>query len=85
MKKLTIILASAALMAGTSASAGEIAGNGKAVPGGAQGASICSYSGLNDTPWDILGFTQTFAVVMKLFGIMPGDPDHPGQACRGNH
>jgi hypothetical protein len=60
MKKLLLALALAAVMvlsvAGM-ASAGEITGTGDATPigdfwtgGGA--ASICSFSGLNDWPWD---------------------------------
>ena len=84
MRKVTTFIIGAAMLASAPVSAGEIAGNGKYVPGGANGASECSYSGLNDDPEeDGLGFTQTFAAVMKLLGI---DPSffNPGMFCRGN-
>lgn len=84
MKKTTIIIAAAILAMGTQASAGEIGGNGKPVPGGAQGRSECSFSGINDTPEDGFGFVQVYGFVMKLFGIEPGSPLHPGNACKGN-
>ena len=84
MKKLMIAAAAAAMLAGSPVSAGEITGNGKYVPGGANGQSECSYSGLNDTPEDGLGFVQVYSFFMKLLGIQPGDPLHPGQSCRGN-
>jgi hypothetical protein len=84
MRKLTTILAAAALLAGSPAFAGEITGNGKPAQGAAHAASECSYSGLNDTPWDLMGFVQTFHSFWNLVGfIFPGDPFHPGQACRG--
>ncbi|MBO6608141.1 hypothetical protein [Altererythrobacter sp.] len=85
MKKLTMLVASAALFAGTPAIGGEIGGNGTAVPGGANGASECSYSGLNDTPDDFMGFTQTWASFWKFFGLSsPIFWDlHPGITCRG--
>lgn len=84
MKGKSFVLVAAALAISTPAAAGEISGNGSPVPGGVNGASACSYSGLNDTPEDGTGLLQTFAVFMKLLGITPGSPIHPGQACRGN-
>lgn len=84
MKKLTILLATVALVAGAPAFAGEITGNGKPAPGAANASSECAYSGRNDSPWDPLGWVQTFHSFWNLFGfIFPGDPLHPGEACRG--
>ena len=85
MKRFTIVLAGAALMLGTSVSAGEIAGNGKPVGAPSVAASECSYSGLNDTPDDEMGFTQTFASFWKaLIGmVIPSAPWHPGTSCNG--
>lgn len=82
MRKINSILVAACLLAAMPASAGEITGNGKYVPGGDTGASECSYSGLNDGDGDGLGFTQTFAAVMKLLGIPPRF-FNPGMFCRG--
>ena len=86
MRKLTAVLASAALVMSTPAIGGEITGNGKVANGGANGASECSYSGRNDDPEvDGLGFTQTFASFWRTFiGFV--DPNfflHPGNSCRG--
>ncbi len=68
MKKSMIGFAALALAFSTTASAGEITGNGSYTPvHNHLAASICSFSGLNDTPEDIFGFIQAYAVVMKLF------------------
>ena len=83
MKKTLTAIAAIGLLAASQVSAGEITGNGKFVPGGQNGASECSYSGLNDGDNDGLGFTQTFAAVMKLLGINPRY-FNPGDSCRGN-
>jgi hypothetical protein len=84
MKSLTIVLASALIVAGTPAFAGEITGNGKPAQGATHAASECAYSGRNDTPWDLMGFVQNFHTFWNIVGfIFPGDPLHPGQACRG--
>ena len=85
MKKTTMVLASAALLASVPASAGEYSGSGKYVPGGDNGASECSYSGLNDGDGDGLGFTQTFAAVLKAMGLdSAARYFNPGLFCRGN-
>ena len=85
MKKFTTLLACAALLAAGPAFAGEITGNGKVAQGASHASSECAYSGRNDTPWDIMGFVQTFHSFWNIFGfIAPGNPFHPGQACRGN-
>ena len=81
MKKLTLAIAAATLFAAP-VSAGEIGGSGKFVPGGANGSSACSFSGLNDDLSDGLGFTQTFAAVFKLLGIGPRYFT-AGMFCRG--
>ena len=83
MRKITTFIIVAAMLASARVSACEITDNGKNVPGGTNGASECSYSGLNDGDGDGLGFTQTFAAVMKLLGI---DPRffNPGDSCRGS-
>lgn len=83
MKRLIIVIASAALLAGVPASAGEYSGNGNYVPGGDTGRSACSYSGLNDDD-DGQGFTQTFAAFFKMMGIPVGFWFNAGQFCRGN-
>ena len=86
MRRICSTLAIAALIASAPASAGEIGGNGNSVPGGVNGSSECSYSGLNDTPLDLMGFTQTFASFWRyVIGFMdPSAPWHPGNSCRGN-
>jgi hypothetical protein len=83
MKRVILAIAGASLLATTPAVGGEIGGNGNYVPGGDKGASICSYSGLNDTPDDGFGFTQTFAAVFKFLGLIPR-LFNPGDTCRGN-
>jgi len=84
MKKVTILLASVALVAGSPAFAGEITGNGQVAQGAAHAASECAYSGRNDTPWDLMGWVQNFHTFWNIVGfIFPGSPLHPGQACRG--
>ncbi len=83
MKKGVTLLATAALLVSVQASAGEITGNGKYVPGGDNGASECSYSGLNDDD-DGQGFTQTFAAFLRFLGINASRYFNPGQFCRGN-
>ena len=83
MKKLMIVGATVALLASAPATAGEYAGNGKYVPGGDNGASACSYSGLNDDD-DGQGFTQTFAAFFKMMGIPVGFFFNAGDFCRGN-
>ena len=55
MKKLTVLLASAILVTGSPAFAGEVTGNGKTAQGAAHASSECAYSGLNDSPWDLMG------------------------------
>ncbi|MBY6217707.1 hypothetical protein [Qipengyuania aquimaris] len=82
MKKLAIALAASALVTAAPISAGEVNGNGGFVPGGVNGASECSFSGLNDDLSDGLGFTQTFAAVFRLFGLHPRF-FNPGEFCRG--
>ncbi len=85
MKKLVIILASAALLVGSPAFGGEVTGNGGTAQGASHASSECAYSGRNDTPWDLMGFVQNFHTFWNIFGfIFPGDSFHPGQACRGN-
>lgn len=71
MKKAIFALALGSLLVSTPAFGGEISGNGKYVPGGANGASECSYSGLNDDPSDGFGFIQSYGWVMRLLGIVP--------------
>jgi len=84
MKKSLVLLASAALLASSPAFGGEITGNGKAAQGAANASSECAYSGRNDTPWDPMGWVQTFHTFWNLVGfIFPGADLHPGQACRG--
>ena len=83
MRKEMTFSIGAAMLASAPVSGAEITGNGKYVPGGTNGASECSYSGLNDGDGDGLGFTQTFAAVFKLLGLSPRF-FNPGMFCRGN-
>ena len=83
MRKISSAIVIAAILMATPVSAGEIGGNGQYVPGGDNGASLCSYSGLNDSPNDIFGFIQSFGWVMRKLGIMPRF-FNPGDRCRGN-
>ena len=76
------------------ASAGEITGNGKPTPIKAQQSptspagpanSICSFSGLNDTPVPgdpFEGRVQNWGSLVKVLGPMGGGP---GTACRGGN
>jgi hypothetical protein len=83
-------LAAALVTASTAASAGEITGpppavNGNPAPGTSisNGNSLCSFSGLNDTPdgfapaGDPGGQVQSFGYFMAQFGIY--DPSDPAQ------
>ena len=84
MKKPTLVIVSAALLLSTPALGGEITGNGKVAQGASHASSECAYSGRNDTPWDLMGWVQTFHTWWNIFGfISPGSAAHPGQACRG--
>lgn len=83
MRKISSAIVIAAMLIATPVSAGEVGGNGQYVPGGSNGASACSYSGLNDSPDDGFGFIQSFGWVMRTLGIMPRF-FNPGDACRGN-
>lgn len=95
----TIILAAAGLAISSAASAGEITG--PPPPPGSQpgppgtrisnGASICSFSGLNDTPtgygspgapgYDPGGIAQSYGYFMAQFGLY--DPSDPAQRAEG--
>src|SRR5215212_11533943 len=99
--KLSSALVAASLLIGsTPALAGEIkgpppTGNVPSPPGSriSNGVSICSFSGLNDTPDGIPGIdpggiAQSYGYFMAQFGIFdPSDPDKftsgsfPGENC----
>lgn len=80
---------------GGAASAGEITGSGQGGPNGdgIPGAiglsnSICSFSGLEDGseggpagP----GHAQNWGQIPAEFRPAPGEMEHPGNACNGNH
>ena len=93
----------AAIAVSSVASAGEITGpppssNQPSPPGTriSNGTSICSFSGLNDTPQGIPGIdpggiAQSYGYFMAQFGIFdPSDPDKfgsgtfPGENCNPN-
>lgn len=96
MRAITVA-ACALTISGASAGvalAGEITGNGKSLKTGehsVQGASICAFSGLNDTysgdpevP-DAQGFyrTQNWGQVSREFrAILSGMGEHPGRVCK---
>ena len=78
--------AAALLAAGAgTASAGEITGNGKPVPGPQHAASVCSYSGLNDEPDDPEhgGRVQSYGQLVSDGAIAP-QVFNPGDACNPN-
>jgi hypothetical protein len=77
-------LGSVALVAvgATSASAGEITGNGKPTQGPAHANSICVYSGLNDDTVEEPGRTQSYGQVVRA-GFKALAPS-PGEACNGH-
>ena len=87
--KVGHILALSAILAwgANTAVAGEINGKGKVVPGGANGKSECSYSGLQDDPAADEGFFRGDRV--QSWGQMPlwlremlsAVGFHPGDAC----
>ncbi|WFL76539.1 hypothetical protein P7228_11090 [Altererythrobacter arenosus] len=84
-RNLKFLGAAAILVLGVPALAGEITGNGKWTPVHyGKASSACAFSGLNDTPEDAMGFTQTYASFVRAFGRpAPGTGFHPGIACRG--
>lgn len=96
MRKLLTVttLATSMLFAATSASAGEVNGKGGDVD--PNGKSICSYSGLNDTPegdpQGTAGRTQSFGQSVRL-GVRdptafngPNSPAfHPGFLCNATN
>jgi hypothetical protein len=92
LKHLLIVPVAAAAFtfAGISAaSAGEVNGNGDPIPATDHARSICAFSGQNDTPNDPVegGRVQSFGQIVRFTGIAPfkGSPEHPGNACNGNH
>ena len=95
-----LVLGVAAVAGSTLASAGEITGppptsNQPSPPGTriSNGVSICSFSGLNDTPDGIPGIdpggiAQSYGYFMAQYGLFdPSDPDKftsgtfPGENC----
>jgi len=100
---VALALGAAALAGSTVALAGEITGppptgNQPSPPGTriSNGVSICSFSGLNDTPDGIPGvdpggIAQSYGFFMAQYGIFdPSDPDKftsgtfPGENCNPN-
>ena len=74
-----------ALLTASAVAAGEVNGNGDPVPGAENGASVCSYSGLNDGN-PPAGRTQNFGHTLlfwiTMLFIHPSDaPVNPGTAC----
>ncbi len=76
-------LGSVALVAvgATSASAGEVTGNGKPTQGPAHANSICVFSGLNDDTAEEPGRTQSYGQAVRA-GFKAFVPS-PGIACNG--
>lgn len=90
MRMMSILAAGAGVTAlliggaGT-AHAGEITGNGKAVPAAERANSICAFSGLNDDPdadFPEGGRVQTYGQIVRL-GLKEFAPG-PGEACNGH-
>jgi hypothetical protein len=79
MKRLLVMAAVAAALAGSVAFAGEVTGNGKDTGGPQHANSICTFSGLND---DFIGEgTRVQTPAFKFSGGAPAGT--PGTACRG--
>ena len=66
----------------SSASAGEVTGNGKPTQGPAHANSICVYSGLNDDTAEEPGRVQNYGQIVKA-GFKDFAPS-PGEACNGH-
>ncbi|MFC8501979.1 hypothetical protein ACFUC1_06435 [Pedococcus sp. NPDC057267] len=69
----------------SSASAGEVTGNGKPAQGATHANSICAYSGQNDSPDDPFpegGRVQNYGQLVKV-GLKDAIPG-PGVACNGH-
>lgn len=100
----SILLGAAAMACSSIATAGEITGpppttNQPSPPGTriSNGVSICSFSGLNDTPqgqpfpYDPGGIAQSYGYFMAQYGLYdPSSPDKfssgsfPGENCNPN-
>ena len=89
---LTACLASVLCLGTSAAFAGEIAGNGKSVPGGDKGRSECSFSGREDTPGETFpdGVTRVFkGLIAQSWGQLTDEARafflsigaHPGNSC----
>jgi hypothetical protein len=84
LRVLAAGLGSIALVAvgATSATAGEVTGNGKVTPIVERANSICAYSGLNDDTAEEPGRTQSYGQVVRA-GFKAFAPS-PGTACNGH-
>ena len=99
MKPIYAALAASLMLFSTAVQAGEIkgpppTGNGENTPGTvSNGNSLCSFSGLNDTPDGLPGIdpggqVQSYGYFMSQFDLFdPSDPaqragfEFPGQGC----
>ena len=84
------VFATAILLGGaaSTASAGEITGNGKPTQGPAHANSICTFSGQNDSPTDPFpegGKTQSYGQLVRQKVTNPSvDGAAPGSECNGH-
>ncbi len=86
--RLSLVVCTACFLGANAASAGEVNGNGDVVPGGVNGRSACSFSGLEDHPVDP-GTTQSWGTIVKdlpaatvaffvrVLGFNPGSACNP--------
>jgi hypothetical protein len=88
LKRLVLVPAAAGaliLVGVSSASAGEVTGNGKPTQGTAHAHSICAFSGQNDdpnAPFPEGGRVQNYGQIVRL-GLKAMAPS-PGVACNGH-
>ena len=87
-----LVLSAVLALGANQAVAGEVNGKGKPIPGGSQGKSECSYSGLQDDAAADQGFFRGDRVqswgqiplvmrqILAAIGLRPGDACNPNKA-----
>ena len=83
----TLLLAGSLAFGMNTATAGEVNGKGKPIPGGEKGRSECSYSGQQDDPVADAGFfrgdrVQSWGQIPKMLrDFLTSIGSNPGNAC----
>jgi hypothetical protein len=92
MRKKSLLAAAVCTVAATGLNAGPAQAQGQVERGPEQARSICSFSGLNDTPDDPApegGRVQSYGQLVRQGAIVPGvvksgEPS-PGTSCNPNN